>query len=86
MITGFRTVVAIENATSGTLDTQGNVKTVDVTNNGAVATRFYPNDFPNQGHPAVVGILIYAGQTRTIPMTVFNFKADAPVDVVGYGM
>lgn len=86
MMTGFRSVKVVLNATSGILDVHGNVLTVEVTNNGASTANFFPNDFPENGNPALVSIPIYAGQTRQIPMRVYNFKSDAPLDVVGYGM
>jgi len=80
---GFRSVKVIENATEGVLGAQGSYVLVEVTSE--VDTKFYPNDFPEQGHPARYGIPIKAGQTRQIPMAVYNFRADHPVTVVAYG-
>lgn len=86
MIAGLRKVRVFEGVTEATLDRHGSYIYLEVTNAGGSEVKFYPNDFEEQGHPATAGIPIAPGTTRTVPMTVYNFKASGAVTVVAYGM
>jgi hypothetical protein len=83
---GFREVQTFYSVTTGTLDRQASY--VEVTNNGSTDIIFYPNDFPNSGHPtanvASKGIPVKAETTREIPMLLFNFVASGPITLVAY--
>lgn len=80
---GFRRHKVFENVTEGVFDRHGAFLRVEVTNNGEAATKFYPNA-SEDNVSAPQGIPIGAGETRIIPMAVYNFTADDPVTVVGY--
>jgi hypothetical protein len=86
-VVGCRSVKVLAGVTSGTLG--GQYILSEVTNAGASDVLFYPNDFPNQGHPANgvpdQGIPIKAGETRVIPMIIYNFTTTGKVTVVAYG-
>ncbi len=85
-VVGFRSVKVLEDVSEGVIDKSGAYPLVEVTNGGASDVKFFPNDFPEFGKPANYGIPIKAGQTRTIPMAVYNFTASGPVTVVAYRM
>lgn len=85
---GFRSNKVFENVPANqltTIDNYGAFLQVEVTNDTAGTVKFYPNQFEGQGHKGD-GIPIKAGQTRIIPMAVYNFKADGVVTVVAYRM
>lgn len=87
MMYGFRGHVVVKGKTEAMLDRFGSILMVEVSSD--VDTTFYPNPFDDQGNPSPVqraGIPIKAGVIRTIPMQMYNFKADNPVTVVGYRM
>jgi hypothetical protein len=87
MIAGFRQYKRIDYT-----PTQGIVKLsdtgmhviIEVTANETADINFFPNiaeGWANGG-----GIPVKAGQTRQIPMTVYNFQADGDCTVVAYGL
>lgn len=81
---GFRDVKSWPNVTSIDLDKHGSFSYIEVTNPGNTNANIHVNDFPEQGHPASGPIPVLAGQTRPIPMTVYNLTSDQPVTVVAY--
>jgi hypothetical protein len=84
---GFRSHKTFVAQSNGTLDTHGAYVMAEVTS--AVDTNFYPNPFDANGDPVVSPpdpIPLKANVTRTIPMQLYNFKADAAVTVVAYRM
>lgn len=83
ILAGMRTVKVLENVTSGDLGMD--YVMVEVTNNGGSPVKFFPNDYPEQGHPATEGIPVKNGETRQIPMLVRNFKASGAITIVAYG-
>lgn len=85
-VTGFRTYKVI-NYTSGLyeLDPKGSFVYVEVTA-GADDITFQANIFPEHGLADGGGIPIKAGETRKIPLQLYNFQASGACTVVAYRM
>lgn len=86
---GLRTVSVFKDVPANTKTVfgreQGNVLYAEITNKTASDIDFTVNDYP-EGGILGVAIPIPANQTRAIPMTLYNFKANGVVTVVAYGM
>jgi hypothetical protein len=78
---GFRSVEVKESVTSVDFGRAG-CQQIEVTNAGATTIKVYMNEF--EGKLSSQGVPVLAGQTRIIPMYVFNLRATGAITVVGY--
>ena len=80
MIQTFRTSRTLKSVTEG--DLNGVFQLLEVTNDGATDVDFTPNAMGSgfMGDP----IPVKAGTTRTIPLSVYNFKATGAITIVAY--
>lgn len=82
---GFRVGKVLELVTEGELSTRGNYVLAEFTNDNAEKVYVTINEHNDQGHRGV-RIPVEPGKTRAVPMSIYHFKATAPVTVVAYGM